>query len=70
MFKHFKANNAPWSSKIPCCLPVSPTVQAIVIDHETVIDPQFASIIRYDAVSVTAVPEHPHAACPTHGEVI
>jgi hypothetical protein len=45
-------------------------VQAIIVDCETVVNPQFATIIRENAETVISCPEDSQSACPTHSEVI
>jgi hypothetical protein len=51
-------------------LPISPTMQAIIIDRVSIVNPQLASIIGDDAESVLACPADSQAACPSHREVI
>jgi hypothetical protein len=68
--KHLKSHNTPSSAKIFGGLAITPTMQAVVVDGEPVVNPELASIIRVDRQAVAATPEDPEAACPTHGEMI
>jgi hypothetical protein len=47
-FKHLKPNQAPWGSKAPVSFSIAPTMQAIIIDRVSIVDPQLASIIGYN----------------------
>jgi hypothetical protein len=49
---------------------IAPTMQTIIVDRVPIVDPQLASIIGDNAISVMACPEDSHASCPTHSEVI
>jgi hypothetical protein len=67
--KHLESHKTP-SANTPSSLTVAPTMQAIVVDCVPIVDPQLASIIRDNAVSVMPCPEDSHATCPTHSKVI
>ena len=69
-FKHLKSHKVPPMTKMLGGLTISPTMQAIVVDCVSIIDPQFAAIIGYNAVSVMACSEDSHASCPAHSKVI
>jgi hypothetical protein len=43
--KHFKSHNTPSSAKVPSGLAITPTVQAVVVDCEPVVNPELASIV-------------------------
>jgi hypothetical protein len=51
-------------------LPIPPTMQAIIVDGVSIVNPQLASIIGDDAEPVLASPADSQAACPSHCEVI
>ena len=68
--KHFKSDEAPWSTKMPGGLAIAPAVQSVVVDRVAIVNPQFASIIRVNAEAVVARSEDSHAACPTHSKVV
>jgi hypothetical protein len=48
MFKHFKSHHTP-SVEMFRSLSIPPSMEAIVVDCVPIVDPQLASIIRYDA---------------------
>jgi hypothetical protein len=68
--EHLKSDKMPASAKFPVGLPVTPTMQAVIVDCVPVVNPQLAAIIRNDAEPVVASLEDSHAGCPTHCEVI
>ena len=68
--EHLKSHSVPTPAEGPGGLRVAPTVQAIVVDSVTVVEPQLAPIIRDNAESVMATPEDSHLTCPTNGEVV
>jgi len=70
MFEHLEPHKMPTSTNVLSDLPIAPTVQAIVVDCITVVDPQVAPIIGDNAEMVMACPVESHAACPTHSKVI
>jgi hypothetical protein len=45
-------------------------MQAIIVDCKTIINPQFASIVRYDAEPVVATPEDSHTTSPACSKMI
>jgi hypothetical protein len=45
-------------------------VQAIIVNRVSIAKPQLASIIRYNAESVSVCPENSHATGPTHSKVV
>jgi hypothetical protein len=70
MLEHFDPHHMPSTAEMLIGLPLTPTVQAIVIDVVSMVDPQSASIIRNEAESVMSRSEESHATCPSHGKVI
>jgi hypothetical protein len=68
--KHLKSHNTPSSAEILGGLAITPTVQAVVVNCESVVNPELASIIGVNRHPVAAGPEDSEAACPAHGEVI
>jgi hypothetical protein len=49
MFEHFKPDHTPWSAHVYIGFTITPTMQAIVVDSETIINPQLAAIVRNNA---------------------
>jgi hypothetical protein len=45
-FKHLKSDNTPSSTKILGGFPITPTMQAIIVDCEPVVNPELTPIIR------------------------
>jgi hypothetical protein len=45
MLKHLKPNKMPSTTEVPRGLPITPTMQTIVVDRVTVGNPQLASIV-------------------------
>jgi hypothetical protein len=68
--KHLKSHKMPPAAKTPGGLPITPAVQAVVVDCVSIVDPQLAPIIGDNAEPVMASPEKSHAGCPTHSKVI
>jgi hypothetical protein len=68
--EHLKSHQAPSGVNMPPGLTIAPTMQTIVVDCVSVVNPKLASIIRDEAEVVTTCSEDSHAACPTHGKVI
>ena len=70
--KHFKSDGPPTATKMVGRLSFAPTVQAIIVDRESMatVNPQLTSIVRVDAEAVMASPEDSHAPCPTHSEIV
>jgi hypothetical protein len=68
--KHLKSHQMPPSAYAPSGHTIAPTMQAVVVDCVTIVNPQLASIIRVNAEVVSACPEDPEAPCPAHCEVI
>jgi len=68
--KHLKANKTPPSMQMLPGLSIAPTVQAIVVNGVSIVDPQLAAIIRQNAEMVMAGLEDSQAASPTHSKVI
>ena len=54
MFEHLEPHKMPTSTNVLSDLPIAPTVQAIVVDCITVVDPQVAPIIGDNAEMVVA----------------
>jgi hypothetical protein len=70
MLKHFCSHKVPSTTQVSSSFPVPPTMQAIVVDRVTIVDPQLASIVRNNAVIIPTSPEDAHATCPTRSEMI
>ena len=68
--KHFNSDKTPWSTEKLGGLSIAPGVQAIVVDRDAIVNPQFASIVGVNAEAVWASFEDSHAACPTHSKVV
>ena len=68
--KELKSHKTPPATNIPSGHSTAPTVQAIVVNRVSIVDPKLASIIGYKLEVVTAAPEDSQAACPTHSKVI
>jgi hypothetical protein len=45
VFEHLKPHSVPTNSHMPGSFPIAPTMQTIVVDRESVVDPQLAAII-------------------------
>jgi hypothetical protein len=70
VFKHLKPYKMPPCTNVPSRVPAAPSVQAIVVDRVTIVEPEVAPIIRYNLEVVMTCLENSHAACPTHSKVI
>ena len=70
MFKHLEPYEMPPCPNVPSGMTGAPSVQAIVVDRVSVVEPEVAPIIRDNLEVVMTCPENSHAACPTHSEVI
>merc|ERR1719472_631416 len=70
MFKHLEPYEMPPCANVPSGVTGAPSVQAIVVDRVSVVEPEVASIIRDNLEVVMTCPENSHAACPTHSKVI
>ena len=68
--KHFKSHKMPATTLVFRGFPIAPSVQAIIVDCVTVVDPQLTPVVGDDAKPVMACPEYSQAACPTHSKVI
>jgi hypothetical protein len=68
--EHLKSHSTPSSAKILGGLAITPTMQTIVGDGESVVNPKLASIIGVNRHPVAAGPEDSDAASPAHSEVI
>merc|ERR1719424_1343259 len=68
--KELKSHETPPTTNIPSGHSTTPTVQAIVVNCVSIVDPQLASIIGYELEVVTAALEDSQAASPAHGKVI
>jgi hypothetical protein len=55
---------------MPPGLAIAPTMQAIVVDCVTFVEPQLAPIVRNNPEIVMARPEDSQATCPTDSKVI
>jgi hypothetical protein len=69
-FKELKPHETPPATNIPPGHSTAPSVQSIVVNGVSVVDPQLASIIGNELEMVPASPEDSQAACPTNSEVI
>jgi hypothetical protein len=54
VFKHLQPHKAPSWAKILVGLTIAPTMQAIVVDCITVVDPELAPIVGNDTETETA----------------
>jgi len=70
MFKHLKPYEMPPCANVSSGVPGAPSVQAIVVDRVTVVEPEVAPIIRDNLEVVMTCLENSHAPCPTHSKVI
>jgi hypothetical protein len=68
--KHLKSHKMPPCTKMPSGVASAPSVQAIVVNGVSIVDPQLASIIGNNLQVVMACPEDSHAARPASGEVV
>jgi hypothetical protein len=68
--KHFKSHEAPPCAQMPSSLTVAPSMQAVVVDGEPIVDPQLAPIIGDDAELVMSRLEDSQPTCPTNRKVI
>jgi hypothetical protein len=69
-FEHLEPHHIPASAHIRPGLSIAPTMQAIVVNCVSVVNPQLAPIIRDNAEVVMALLEDSQAASPAHGKVI
>jgi len=70
VFKHLKPYKMPPCTNVLSGVPGAPSVQAIVVDRVTVVEPEVAPIIRDNLEVVMTCLENSHAPCPTHSKVI
>jgi hypothetical protein len=68
--KHLKFHKMPPSALMFRGLAIAPTMQAIIVDCVSIVNPQFAPIVRNDAKAIMACPEDSHAACPSCSKVV
>jgi hypothetical protein len=68
--EHFKSDEMPASSNIPSGHSTTPTMQTIVVNCVSIVNPQLAPIIGDDLEVVAACLEDSHAPCPAYSEVI
>jgi hypothetical protein len=68
--EHLKPHKTPTGTKVFLGRSAAPTVQAIIVDRESIVEPQLAPIIGMDLEVVMACPEDSQAASPTHSKVI
>jgi hypothetical protein len=68
--KHLKSHKMPSCTKMPSGVASAPSVQTIVVNCVSIVNPQLASIIGNNLQVVMAGSEDSHAACPTYSEVI
>ena len=68
--EHLKPHKTPAATNMPSGRSTAPTVQAIIVNGVSVVNPQLATIIGDKLEVVMASPEDSQAACPTYSEVI
>jgi hypothetical protein len=68
--EHLKSDKMPSSTDIPSGHSTSPTMQSIVVNCVSVVNPQLAPIIGYNLEVVAACLENSQAACPAYSEVV
>jgi hypothetical protein len=54
LFKHFKSHQMPPSAHVPSGHSTAPSVQAIIVDGVSIVNPKLAPIIRNELEVVTA----------------
>merc|ERR1719265_2543864 len=69
-FKELNSHKAPSCTNTPSRHSTAPTMQAVVVNCVTIVEPQLASIIGYKLEVVRTAPKDSQAACPPHREVI
>jgi hypothetical protein len=70
MFEKLKSYHSPWSAEVSCSFAVAPTVQAIIVDRVTIVNPKLASIIRNKAESVMSMPVESGPSSPPSSKMI
>ena len=68
--KHLQSHKSPPSTDISSGHTTAPTVQAIVVNRVSVVNPQLAPIIGDNLEVVVTCPEDSQAACPAYSEVV
>jgi hypothetical protein len=67
--KHFNPRHAP-STNMFASFADTPAMTAIIVDRVSIIDPQFASVVRIQSESVMASAMKSHATCPADSKVV
>jgi hypothetical protein len=70
MLKKFDSNQAPSSMNVPLCHTAAPTMQTIIVDAVTIVNPQFAAVVRDKLEVIPTASEDSHPGSPSHSEVI
>jgi hypothetical protein len=68
--EHLKPNQTPSRTNMASGLAIAPTMQAVVVNCVSIVDPQLAAIVRVKAKMVMACLEDSQAPCPTHSKVV
>jgi hypothetical protein len=70
MFKRFDSNQAPSSMNVPLCHTAAPTMQTIIVDAVTIVNPQLAAVVRDKLEMIPTASEDSHPGSPSHSKVI
>jgi hypothetical protein len=70
MFKKFDSNQAPSSMNVPLCHTAAPTMQTIIVDAVTIVNPQLAAVVRDKLEVIPTASEDSHPGSPSHSKVI
>ena len=68
--EHLKSHKMPPCTNMPSGVAGAPSVQAIIVNGISIVNPELASIIRDNLEVVVTCPEDSESASPTHSEVI
>jgi hypothetical protein len=68
-FKHLESHDIPPSTEMSGGLAVALSMQPIIVDCVTIVNPQLAPIIGDNAQPVMTCLVDSHTTCPTHGKV-
>jgi len=68
--KHLKSHHTPTSANLFSGHSTAPTMQAVIVNCVSVVNPQLAPIIGDKLEVIAAGLEDSHTACPAHSEVI
>jgi hypothetical protein len=69
-FKHLEPHETPPGTDVPSGCSTAPSMQAIIVNCVSIVNPQLAPIIGYELEMVMACVEYSHAASPTYSKVI